>query len=151
MEMAIAFGVYLLCLVTAIALIDIRSLRIPNALSLAVLGGGCLYALSTEGGGIERALAGIAIGGLTLGFIAFSYLKLRGHAGLGGGDIKLLAALGAWTGPFGVAPILLVASLSALGFVHFRGSPLNTKARIPFGPFLGLSGFAVWLAIERGT
>jgi len=81
---------------------------------------------------------GFLLGGGTLYVVAVTYQKLRGREGLGGGDIKLLAMIGAFTGPYGVMFVLFLASLlgsvAAVIGMALRGFESTTP--IPFGPFL---------------
>ena len=84
---------------------DIRSFRIPNLLTYPLLISGCVYHAAV--GGLPAFFASLA--GATFGFAAFFFVYLLG--GMGGGDIKLLAAVGAWLGVFATAIVVLVAAL----------------------------------------
>ncbi len=87
-----------------------------------------------------ESLFGILIGGGFLFLVALGYKWLTGREGMGGGDIKLLAMVGAWLGWKAIPFILLSSSL--IGVVIGGGSVLVDKrglrAKIPFGPFLSL-------------
>ncbi len=84
MALALAFGACIL---------DLRTRRIPNALTLGGAVGACVYALAFHGArGLTMSLAGWAAG-LAI-FLPFFLLR-----GLGAGDVKLMACLGAWLGP----------------------------------------------------
>ena len=73
---------------------DVRTRRIPNVLTLSAAVAGLLYHLATSGlGGLQTAAAGWLLGLLLL----LPYFAL---GGMGGGDVKLVAALGAWLGPW---------------------------------------------------
>jgi leader peptidase (prepilin peptidase) / N-methyltransferase len=91
----------------------------------------------------RESLMGTFLGGGILYGLAVGYERLRGMEGLGGGDIKLLAMIGAFTGPYGVMFVLLVSSfagsLAAFLTMAIRGVGATTP--IPFGPFL--SGAAI--------
>jgi leader peptidase (prepilin peptidase) / N-methyltransferase len=66
----------------------------------------------------------------------FSYRKIQG---LGLGDVKFLAAAGIWVGVAGIAPVLLIATLTALacaGAMQLSGRPLTAQTSLSFGPFL---------------
>ena len=98
----------LLGLLAVAAVIDVRTRRIPNWLSAAVAAGG--LALSITGGGLVGPAA--AALGLLVGFalLAASFaLRL-----MGGGDVKLMAAVGAWLGPWGIFLAFVVASVVAM-------------------------------------
>jgi prepilin peptidase CpaA len=90
--MTLAHGAVVLIAGIACA-IDLRTRRIPNLLTLGAAAGGLVFSLATGGlaGGIS-AVAGLAVG-VVLMFIPFAL------GGMGGGDVKLLGALGAWLGP----------------------------------------------------
>ena len=93
-----------------------------------------------------------AIWGAVAGYVSFFLLNLifkaiRGRPGLGGGDMKLLAALGAWLGWELLPAMVLIASLSGLAFyciLHLRRRYALSDA-IPFGPYLAFSGILSFL------
>jgi leader peptidase (prepilin peptidase)/N-methyltransferase len=120
--------------------IDLDHMIIPNTISL---GGLVVGVIATVFGIIpgmtwKMSLVGLLLGALVLYIPAAIYEKLRGIEGLGGGDIKLLAMIGAFCGPYGVILVLIVSSLigSLAGILNmaFRGGSSTTP--IPFGPFL---------------
>jgi leader peptidase (prepilin peptidase)/N-methyltransferase len=139
MTILLSFG--LLCLLCAIlAWIDIRDGIIPDWLNLAIAGLGLVKILMT--GDLSAALEaigeGIAVGGVfwLLRRLYFSYRKIQG---LGLGDVKFLAAAGIWVGVAGIAPVLLIATLTALacaGVMQLSGRPLTAQTSLSFGPFL---------------
>jgi leader peptidase (prepilin peptidase)/N-methyltransferase len=93
------------------------------------------------------AVIGAAIGYLTFRLIAFAFYRLRKIEGLGQGDAKLLAALGAWCGWTGLPLIVFGASIATLGgaaAVRLVGRPMGRDSEIPFGPGLCAAGW-VWL------
>ncbi|MGH7111780.1 MAG: prepilin peptidase, partial [Stellaceae bacterium] len=80
--------------------------------------------------------------------VAWIYKKTRGGDGLGGGDAKLFAAAGAWVGALALPSVILVAALSALlaaALLRLAGVRLTARSAIPFGPFLALALWLVWL------
>jgi len=84
--------------------------------------------------------------------VALAYRAGRGQSGLGGGDIKFLAAASAWIDLQTLPWLVLVSCVSGLAvaiFAAWRGSRLSAERRIPFGPHLALGLFAVWLATNR--
>lgn len=88
---------------------------------------------------LTNAVLGILSGGGSLYLVAMSYYLLKKEEGMGGGDIKLLAMIGAATGWQGVLFIIFTASLIGTGagiFMMITTKFNNTKLRIPFGPFL---------------
>jgi prepilin signal peptidase PulO-like enzyme (type II secretory pathway) len=71
---------------------------------------------------------------------------VRGRVGLGGGDAKLFAAIGAWIGWPGLPSVLLISGFAGLTYAFLRGrGRLRPHDRIPFGPALALGGWIVWL------
>jgi leader peptidase (prepilin peptidase)/N-methyltransferase len=75
-------------------------------------------------------------------------LRLRGREGLGQGDAKLLAAAGAWLGAVALPQVILVAALSALlvaAALRLSGRTMHAHSALPFGPFLALAIWALWL------
>ena len=105
---------------------DIRTHRIPNLLNLFCGLSGLGYQLGTRGlGGLGEGLLGLLLGfGLMIGFYLF--------AGMGAGDVKALAALGAWLGPWDTFRLFIFMGLSGLPlamlFLWYRGK-LFTKLR----------------------
>ncbi|MGI9316747.1 MAG: prepilin peptidase, partial [bacterium] len=98
---------------------------------------------------LDSALIGAVVGYLGFWIVYHAHHKMTGREGLGYGDFKLLAALGAWLGWEMLPMIVLVASISgtvlSLAMMAFRG--LNTRTPVSFGPFLAFGG---WLALLWG-
>jgi leader peptidase (prepilin peptidase)/N-methyltransferase len=140
-----AFGWTLLTL----AAIDWRDGVLPDVLTLPLLAAAPFLA----GGDWRSHVIGAAAGFAVLAGVAWLYRRLRGRDGLGMGDAKLFAALGAWTGWQGLPEVLLIASLAGLLFVlvRSRNTPLEATSRIAFGPFLALGGWIVWLYGPYGS
>jgi leader peptidase (prepilin peptidase)/N-methyltransferase len=87
------------------------------------------------------ALLGVAVGGGSLYLVGKGYQLLKGQVGMGGGDIKLLAMIGAVLGWQGIVMTVFVASATGTlaGVATMAaGRSLDTKLRIPFGPFLAI-------------
>ncbi len=127
----------------AVFWIDLDHMIIPDAISLPGMAVGLLAAILGFIPDLDWKLSvvGLVLGGAILYVPAVIYKKIRGIEGLGGGDIKLLAMMGAFTGPYGVIFILflssLIGSLAALIGMGFRRNGAATP--IPFGPFLTAS------------
>ena len=124
----------------AIFWIDLDHMIIPDVISLNGIAVGILAALACLIPDLnwKLSLGGVVFGGAILYIPALLYEKIRGLEGLGGGDIKLLAMIGAFTGPYGVVFVLffssLTGSIAALAGMLIRGTGSTTP--IPFGPFL---------------
>jgi leader peptidase (prepilin peptidase)/N-methyltransferase len=81
---------------------------------------------------------GIVVGGGSFFLVAFLYEKFSGQEGLGGGDVKLLAMLGAWLGLESILILIVLSTFlgSLVGLFLIARGKATTKAAIPFGPFL---------------
>jgi leader peptidase (prepilin peptidase)/N-methyltransferase len=121
-----------------ITFIDVDHQIIPDAISLPGIFVGFAAALLFGRPTWLSSLAGIALGGGTLWIVAAGYEWLTGREGMGGGDIKLLAMIGAFLGwraiPVTVLLASLLGSVIGLSLMALRGR--DTKMAIPFGPFL---------------
>ncbi|MBV4365730.1 prepilin peptidase [Erwinia phyllosphaerae] len=132
-----------------LALTDCKTLLLPDVLTLPLLWLGLLAVAAGALPGLkpEQAIYGAAGGYGALWLLSRGYWLLRNKEGLGLGDAKLLAALGAWTGPERLPWIVLVATLIAIAALFaawlMNGHPLDTP--FPFGPALAFAGWAVFL------
>lgn len=142
LEAALVMG--FLWTLLALAVIDVRTLLLPDRLTLGLLWVGLLAnALGYWGVvSLPDAVLGAVAGYASLAAVAWGYARLTGREGMGLGDAKLLAALGAWLGWMVLPLIVLLASLLALlvgGLALLRGRA-NRHTALPFGPFLAVSG-----------
>jgi leader peptidase (prepilin peptidase)/N-methyltransferase len=131
-----------------IALIDAEHFWLPDRLTLPLLATGLLAAATLEQTIPVDALIGAVAGFASLWLLAIAYRKLRGRAGLGGGDPFLLAGAGAWVGWIGLPSVLLWASIAGLSLVAARaltGGRVSGADRLPFGPFLAVGVWLTWL------
>lgn len=132
----------------ALAAIDWDTTLLPDDLTLPLLWAGLIAAaLGWTGRSLVDALWGAVAGYLSLWSVYWAFKLLTGKEGMGYGDFKLLAALGAWLGWMAILPLVLVAScLGALvGLGMKAGGTLREGRYVPFGPFLALSGMLVWI------
>jgi leader peptidase (prepilin peptidase) / N-methyltransferase len=122
----------------AVTYIDIDHMIIPDVISLPGIAVGLVGQLLLPEGEFLLALIAVLAGGGGLLFIAWAHEKIRGVEGMGGGDIKLLAMIGAFTSPIGVLQTILVGSLvgSVIGIAYLAISRKGGETHIPFGPFL---------------
>ncbi len=122
----------------AITFIDLDHQIIPDVISLPGIGLGVLCALLGYGPSVWASLAGAVLGGGLLAGVAVGYYALTGREGMGGGDVKLLAMIGAFLGWKAVLVTVVLGSLTGaiVGLVFIRVSGADARAPIPFGPFL---------------
>lgn len=134
----------------AASLIDWDTTVLPDVLTLPLLWGGLVAAALgwLPGLSLAQSLGGAAAGYLSLWAVYWLFKLTTGKEGMGFGDFKLLAALGAWLGWQAVLPIVLGASV--LGAVVGLGMKATGALRegrfVPFGPFLAGGGVVVLLA-----
>lgn len=136
------------CLVLlTLTVIDLRTQLLPDALTLPLLWAGLLYQLVIQPLALGDAVIGAMAGYIVLWSVYWLFKLITGKEGMGYGDFKLLAALGAWLG-WQYLPIVLILSaglgamaglLIQLMMPRLRGTPL------PFGPWLALAGWAALL------
>ena len=100
-----ALNIFVGILLTLACFTDLRTRRIPNVLTFSAAAGALLFHLATGGwSAADSSLAGLFLGAL----LFFPMFALRG---MGAGDVKLLAAIGAWLGPGQVATVALATSI----------------------------------------
>ncbi len=130
-----------------IAFIDIDHRIIPDELSLGGLAAGLLLSL-LPGGNWKGSVLGLVVGGGFLYGTAFAYEKLAGREGMGGGDIKLIAMIGAFLEWRGALLTVFAGALLGIagGVVAMRKGGGGLKTAIPFGPFLCAAALAVRFA-----
>lgn len=107
------------CVLLAVALIDLDTLRIPDILSLPLLPLGLLAAWAvgpTLHVTVEQSLLGLLIGGGTLLVITYGYFALTGREGMGLGDYRLMAGVGAWLGWQSLLFLLMASAIQGLLF-----------------------------------
>nr|WP_281283043.1 A24 family peptidase [Verticiella sediminum] len=127
----------------ALAVIDLRTLLLPDAITQPLLWAGLALNLTPHGyASLEAAVIGAMAGYLVLWVIAVGFQKLVGKEGMGQGDLKLLAALGAWFGWPALPGIILYASVAgaAVGLALLGLRRLRRDQPLPFGPFLAGAG-----------
>ncbi len=137
-----AAGYFLFCAaLLVIIFIDIHHQIIPDVISLPGIIAGFLFSLVSDTVTWQSSLIGLFFGGGVLYAVALSYALLRKIDGMGGGDIKLLAMIGAWLGWQSLPFVILVSSAtgSIAGLIAMRSQKKGGQTRIPFGPFLSLA------------
>jgi leader peptidase (prepilin peptidase)/N-methyltransferase len=135
----------------ALAGIDWDTTLLPDNLTLPLLWAGLVVAALGWTLPLTESLWGAVVGYLSLWSIYWLFKLTTGKEGMGFGDFKLLAALGAWLGLKMILPIVLAASV--IGAVVGIGMKMNASLRegryVPFGPFLAGAGLAVMLIGQR--
>jgi len=129
--------------------IDLKHQLLPDNLTLSLLWLGllvnCFYFFTP----IQDAVIGAVAGYLVLWIIAFLFKYFRHKDGLGGGDMKLLAALGAWLGWQQLPLVVLISSILCLVCLSVLIAIKKHRAdqTFPFGPFLIFAGWIVYLKV----
>ncbi|KQX19580.1 MULTISPECIES: prepilin peptidase [unclassified Sphingomonas] len=141
-------------LLLALAMLDLRHFWLPNALTGTLAAAGLAVGLAGFPPDPIDRMAGGAAGFLLLEAVRFGYRRLRGREGMGGGDPKLFGAIGLWLG-WHMLPLVLLggalAGLAAALLLLLAGHRLGATSRLPFGPFLALAAWGVWIAGAAGT
>ena len=137
------FGWVLLTL----AALDARHMWLPDRLTLTLGVGGLLIGGLTTGVSLIDRTIGAFAGLGALWLIGTGYRQLRGREGLGGGDPKLLGAIGTWLGWQALPFILLVASILGLIAATLSGE-LKGDRRLAFGAALAAAALPGWLALR---
>lgn len=129
-----------------ITFIDLDHQIIPDVITLPGIPLALLASLMLPEVRLRDAALGVLAGGGSLYLVALVYQRLTGAEGMGGGDIKLLAMIGALVGWQGVLfTIFFSSALGTLaGLTYIIATRRSAKARIPFGPFLAVGAVAYW-------
>ncbi len=122
-----------------VSFIDIDHFIIPDKISLPGIIIGLVGATLNPEREVLDAIMGVVLGGGFLWMIAYVYYILRKQEGMGGGDIKLLAWMGAVCGWRAIPFIILFASIVGSGVGLFNMKKKGLQTVIPFGPYLALS------------
>ena len=136
------------CLLLVMALIDWDTTYLPDSLTLPLLWLGLLgSSLGWLALPLQQAVWGAAAGYGMLWLVSTLFRLFTGKTGMGSGDLKLLAALGAWFGLPALLPLVLLSALagSVAGLLLLAGGRLREDRHVPFGPFLALAGWTCWL------
>ncbi|MGY5367218.1 prepilin peptidase [Enterobacter oligotrophicus] len=129
-----------------LAMIDWRHQLLPDCLTQPLLWAGLLLHAVGHTLPLQDALFGAVAGYLSLWLIYWAFRLMTGREGLGYGDFKLLAALGAWCGWQALPLILFAASVSGIaGYFLFNKLNKNNQT-ISFGPYLALAGIGVFVS-----
>ncbi len=141
------FGAMLLSwFLIALSGIDLRTQLLPDQLTLPLLWLGLIASLENLYIDPKTALLGAIAGYVSLWTVWWLFKQITGKEGMGHGDFKLLAALGAWMGLSGVLPTILVSSLvgAIIGSIWLATQGRDRASPIPFGPYLAIAGWLVF-------
>lgn len=156
--LALGFAIAFAYLLMILSFIDLDTMRLPNSLvgllaaigvagvAIAQFSGVAAVPLLPGSGALAQpwafAAAGLLLGGALPLAISALYSALRGQTGLGMGDVKLLAAMGIFLGPYVLMALMFGSVAGALGGLALRGEG-GARRKIPFGPYLSLGAIAV--------
>ena len=137
------------CLITASS-IDIEHKLLPDNISLPLLWFGILLSFFDVFVDLESSVIGAMAGYMSLWSIFFMFKLITGKEGMGYGDFKLLAVLGAWVGWQMIFIIILISSVSAtvVGIILIGLKINHRNTQIPFGPYLASAG---WITLLWGS
>jgi leader peptidase (prepilin peptidase)/N-methyltransferase len=141
-----AFGaITMTCFLVALAGIDLRTRLLPDQLTLPLMWLGLIASVDNLYMGPKPALLGVMAGYFSLWSVYWVFKQLTGKEGMGHGDFKLLAAIGAWVGLKGILPTILISSVvgAIVGSIWLFAKGRDRATPIPFGPYLAVAG---WIA-----
>ncbi|MCC6756868.1 MAG: prepilin peptidase [Arenimonas sp.] len=145
----LGFALAFTAALVALSGIDLRTTLLPDQIVLPLLWLGLLASLVTLFVDPVSAILGAAAGYLSLWSVTALFKLLTGKDGMGAGDFKLLAALGAWCGFKAVLPIILISSVvgAVIGSIWLATAGKHRDTQIPFGQYLAIAG---WLQFISG-
>ena len=132
----------------ALTLIDWDTTLLPDDITLPLLWGGLIAsALHWTAVPLSTAFWGAVAGYLSLWLVYWGFKLATGKEGMGFGDFKLFAALGAWFGWPALIPIILMASVigAVIGIAMKFSTGLREGGYVPFGPFLAMAGLTAMI------
>ncbi len=144
-------GLVFTWLLVALAGIDFRTQLLPDQLSYPLLWLGLLLTLLPMFVSAQSAILGAALGYLSLWSVYWLFKLLTGKEGMGYGDFKLLAALGAWMGPGALLPVILLSSLigALVGGALIALRRHGREIPMAFGPYIAAAGWVWFVAGDR--
>lgn len=145
-------GYFIFCAALLVIIwIDIEHQIIPDVISLPGIILGFIFSLVSPALTWQDSLIGLFLGGGVLYAIALLYYLWKKQEGMGGGDIKLLAMIGAFLGWQALPFVIFASSLlgATIGIIAMIQQGKGGKTRIPFGPFLSLAALAYLFFSEQ--
>ena len=134
----------------ALTMIDVHKQLLPDNLTLPLLWLGLVFALFDTYSSLQACVVGAIVGYMVLWTVFQLFRLVTGKEGMGFGDFKLLAAMGAWMGWSMLPQIVLVSSVvgAAVGMLMLVSGKTRSQQPIPFGPYLAMAG---WIALLWGN
>lgn len=131
----------------ALSVIDLREQLLPDLITIPLMWGGLLLSLFGVFVEVHSALIGAIAGYLSLWIIYWIFRLATGKEGLGYGDFKIFAALGAWMGWQALPVVIVMSSVvgAVLGLSLLATGQQKRGQRMPFGPFLAAAGWITLL------
>lgn len=148
-SMQTVFALFFTWSLISLALIDFHTTLLPDSITLPLMWLGLLISLIPIFVGSHQAIIGAAAGYMVLWIVYQVFKLITGKEGMGFGDFKLLAALGAWLGWVKLPLIILLSSLTGaiVGILMMVIYKHKKEIPIPFGPYLATAG---WIALMWG-
>jgi len=142
----LATGLFLVSACLALLAIDAEFQLLPDRITLTGIAVGLGLSLLPGSRGLVAAALGAALGGGGLWLVAYLYERITGQEGMGLGDVKMLAMIGAFLGPAGVLVTLLLGSVSGsvVGLALIAARRGDRRMRLPFGVFLAIGAVAAF-------
>ncbi|SNX28980.1 leader peptidase (prepilin peptidase) / N-methyltransferase [Polynucleobacter meluiroseus] len=141
---ALLAAIFLVTLLAYLAYVDLRTFRLPDRMTIPLIGTGISfnYLSPYRLTDLDAALLGASLGYAFIWLLNKLFRLLKQQDGIGMGDAKLLAGLGAWLGWLALPRILFLASIIGLlgGILWLKLNKKNYKQAFPFGPFLAIAG-----------
>jgi len=127
--------------------IDVRTQLLPDSLTLPLMWLGLIASLDNLYMPAKPALLGAVVGYASLWTVWWLFKQATGKEGMGHGDFKLLAALGAWCGLSGLLPIILLSAVAGaiIGSIMLAVQGRDRSTPIPFGPYLAIAGWVTFM------
>lgn len=141
-----ALAAAFIAILLALAAIDLETGYLPDALTFPLLIGGLAANAVDLFAPLPQSVLGAAVGYGGFEAIRIAYARIRGREGLGGGDAKLLGAIGGWLGASALPGVVFLASLMTLGVALAAGRSKSPERSLPFGPGLAAAAVIMLLA-----
>lgn len=139
-----AIRIALIVTLLYLAYVDLRTFRLPNSITFPLIFLGLIFNFYSTARltNFSDAATGSAVGYIFIWGLNEIYRRFKKHHGIGMGDAKLLAALGAWLGLAALVNILFLASIGGIvgGLVWLKIHQKSIRSAFPFGPFIAIAG-----------